>query len=306
MQLLFSKSALLIAGITYLIVIIVFAIGWFIPAGGGFLSFPRKSVATALAVLALIPVIIVSVLYIILYIKSSHVLIGYLVLTVGIIGVVGGTVFAIERITTAIQDRRMAEITKQQNVYINSTIAPVIKKAYPNAQFFVDRFGVVVRLGGYDYENQPIFDDEIMKWKAIKQDQVFDNYPYSIRVAYHFENTEDNFAGIHLSDFTLFYNKLGMSKAGIIYLTPIFQGHLNNYYSGFTIESTYYFSISIDKTLHSDEEPIEARLWQEFASINNINTELVGITVAYRHPDNPSNVRYYEVCQDRWFGGNNK
>jgi hypothetical protein len=301
MKLIFSKNAFIIAGITYLIIIAAYVIGVLLPTGNGFLALSRKNTAIMLTVLVSPFVVGISILSIIVCLKSKYVVIGYLILTIGVSGIAGGTIFAISKLINNSHNRQAAEKIKLQNDYVDDTIAAIIKNIYPNAQFNVDQFGVEVILNGYKYQNLPDSDNEISKWKNIKQSFNFDDYPYSIRVDYYFENTNDRFASLHLSDFSYNYYCTGMSKEGLEYLTPILHRFLSNHYDDFSIESGYSFNVKINKKLHSNDEPAEAVSWQEFVSTNGINTELVEIIVAYSQSENPPDIRYYEVRQDYWY-----
>ena len=290
-------------GITYVILLIAFVIGYNLPQKS-FIAIPvLGGVITTVMVLPFVTV--AGSLFIVYVLKSKNTLIGYLILAIGSYILVYGAVFAVGKMSDYVRIKRHSEERQKQNDYINSTIASVIKNIYPNAQFEMDRDTVAVNLGDYLYQDQPDFNDEIQKWKEIRLDSVFDNFPYGIRIEYHFENTKSNFASIHLDDFSLYYYPLGMSKEGLELLTPILHEYIGKRHINFEIDTDYSFTISIYKVLQSNEEPAEAEFWQEFIKINNINVELVKITVAYRNPEKTSNARYYEVHQDRWYGDSN-
>jgi len=304
MRNIFSKRTFVIAGITYFLIAVAYLIGLTVKMGNGFLALPRRVDATMLALLVTPFVVGLSIVYILVWIKSRHVLIGYLILTVVVSGVAGGTVFTINKLLNSVHDRQTAEKTQQQIDYVYGTIAPVILDKYPNAQFKMDQFGVVVNLDGYKYQAQPNPNDEIAKCIEMKQNPIFSNYPYNIRIDYYFENTNDNFASLFFDDYSFNYYCLGMSKEALEQLAAVLQEYLKNYHSDFIIESDYSISVSINQPLQSDDEAAETKLWHEFVRINDINTELVEITVAYRHPDNPSSARQYNVRQDRWYYDN--
>ena len=287
-------------GITYVILLIAFVIGYNLPQKS-FIAIP--ALGGVIATVIVLPfVTIAGSLFIVYALKSKNTLIGYLILAIGSYILVYGAVFAVEKMSDHVRIRRRSEERQKQNDYINNTIAQVIKISYPSAQFEMDRDTVVVNLGDYSYQDQPDFNDEIQKWKEIRQDSVFDGFPYGIRIEYYFKNTKSNFASIHLDDFSMYYYPLGMSKEGLELLTPILHEYIGKRHINFEIDSDYSFIITIYKVLQSNEEPAEAEFWQEFIKINNINIELVEIKVAYRNPEKTSFARYYEVRQDRWYG----
>jgi len=301
MKNIFSKSAIIIAGVTFFLLAVAYLIGLNVKTSNGFLALPRKVDAAILALLVSPFVIGLSIIYISVWLKSRHVLAGYLILTVVVCGVVIGTAFTINKLIHYANDRRVAEQTRQQNDYIQNTIAPIILSEYPNAQLYMDQFGVVVRLDGYTYQDQPDVNDEIARCIEMKQNPVFNDYPHRIRVDYYFENAGHNFASLNFDDYSFYYYCLGMSKVSLEQLAATLQVFLENYHSDFIIEFDYSLNISINLAWQSDYEIAEAKLWQEFVRINDINTELVEITAVYRHTDNASITRSYNVRQDLWY-----
>jgi len=292
----FSKRTFIITGITYTLVALAFLIGYVTHSGGGFISFGPSFSGMVLSLLATPFILIVSIIYIIAKKQNIiYVLVGYLILTVGVAGVGVGAVVARDRH----HEKQRQEMTRQDIAFIENTIGDDVRKIYPNAEFFMD-CDAVIRLGGFRYENQPDFDEEIAKWREITQSVSFRDFPHRISVRYYFENARDNFAFIRLSDFTLFYSPLGMSEDGFEYLTPILEDYLGDFHDDFSIQSDWHFYVTIYKELNSEDKSNEEEMWQNFVRLYGINTELVEIEVIYRPADTYEG-QYYDVRQCRWF-----
>jgi len=131
----FSKNALALAGITFFLLAAAYFIGLNVNVGNGFLALPRQVDGMIMALFASPFVVGLNIVYISVRLKSKHVLIGYLLLTVVASGVACGAAFAINKLSSNAHDRKTAENTRLQNDYVNDTIAPIILKEYPNAQF---------------------------------------------------------------------------------------------------------------------------------------------------------------------------
>ncbi|MCL1888921.1 MAG: hypothetical protein FWF99_00250 [Desulfovibrionaceae bacterium] len=294
-----------IVGITYLLTAAAFVTGYLSSGRGGF--FGPSFGGIALAVMAFPCIVLGGVFYIAFNIKQNRLLYiaGYLALTVG---VAGGYYIKDNYINHYIAKRRTQQKLdkiKRQTDYINSVIEDDVREIYPDAQIYTEypspiQYAVqqaFVKLSGYKYENPPNFDDEIAKWKEIKQ-KIPTDFPYPIAILYYFENAENNFAVLFLGDFTLRYNNRStLSEKTAEQLTQILKNHLGNYHTGFEIIYDYTFIVSI-KNLTNVDEPAETKLWQNFVRENNINTEIVNISVRYHMNDSTS--RRYDISDNRW------
>ncbi len=111
---------------------------------------------------------------------------------------------------------------KQKDEYISNSIGYEIRKVYPDAEFYWYYNYAIVKLGGYKFENQPVFNygnqsdygGEIAKWKKIKKyKKLFSNFPYKVKVKYYFENMENPFfVSLDIENFYLDYYINGVSK----------------------------------------------------------------------------------------------
>jgi len=98
MQIIFSKSAFIIAGITFFFALIAYVIGYFMSGSGSFLHIPIIQ-GVLLAGIVLSIVAVASILFIIFVLKSKYILIGYLILTIGGCIVVAGSFYAKEELS---------------------------------------------------------------------------------------------------------------------------------------------------------------------------------------------------------------
>jgi len=307
----FSKRTFIITGITYILVILVFLIGYFTYSGGGFFSFGPEFSGIALSLLATPFILGGSIIYIIVKKQNIiYVLIGYLILTVGIGSVSVGYVTERDRQREIHNRQQWQETTRQAIAFIENTIGEDVRRVYPDAEFYVQymsgygddiRWDAFIRLGGFRFGNQPNFDEEISNWREITQSASFRDFPHRISVRYYFENAQHSFASILLSNFTLRYFTLGMSGDGFAYLTPILEDYLSNFHDDFSIWTDWRFRVTIHKELSREDELNEEEMWQNFVRLHNINTELVEIVVSYRLYDVFAE-RFYNVSQNRWFG----
>jgi hypothetical protein len=163
------------------------------------------------APMVLLIAVIASCLFIILVLKSKYILIGYLILTIGGCILIIGAVFGPDRLSDYIYDRRER---RQIIAHINDTIAPIIKNIYPNAQFsasVIPTDTALVRLGGYVYQNQPDFDNELAIWRELMQNHIVQNFRYRISIEYRFKNTRRSFASMpELEDGSSIYYQMNL------------------------------------------------------------------------------------------------
>ena len=306
MKKLFSKKTLSVVAITYILLVIVYFIGYNLPSSGGssgIINLGPEFGAMVLTIIAFPIIIVGSLIYIGIKVRPiKYAIIGYLLLTVGVVAIfnVSDGIYANYQRNIGIEEaeKRLSEEEK----IIKNAIGSDILHVYPNAEFEYVLSGeaTVVKLGGYKYQNQPNFDEEISRWKELKEKPAIKNYKNRIMVQYYFENTEKFFARIHISDFTLYYSSLGMSEEGLVLLKSIMQTYLKEYYNSYDINYDYGFKVTIYKKLNSSDEKEAAKIWQNFIEINNINKEIVDITVTYNEP-NTYNSRYYDVRQESWY-----
>ena len=143
---------------------------------------------------------------------AKFVVIGYLILTVGVASVPIGISFY--------KNNEEKKEIKQKDEYISNSIGYEIRKVYPDAEFYWYYNYAIVKLGGYKFENQPVFNygnqsdygGEIAKWKKIKSTKAFSNFPYKVKVKYYFENMENPFVSLDIENFYLDYYINGVSK----------------------------------------------------------------------------------------------
>ena len=314
MRKIFSKRTFLIAGITYALVILAYFIGYFTHRGGGFLDFGPGFSGALSAAIATPFIIVGSIIFILICIflkkqKMKNVLIGYLILTVGVGGVSIGTPLAIGRHQEVARIRQWQEITEQDIEFIENAMGDEVRRTYPNAEFYVDYRGsfgdvvhrhAIIMLGGFKYENQPDFDEEVIKWMEIAQSESFRDFPHRLSVGYYFENMQRAFAYIRLRDYSIFYTSLGMSEDGFAYLTPLLEDYLSNFHDDFDIWTDSRFRVTIHKELSVEDEANEEEMWRNFVELHDINTELVIIEATYRFADSSGRLHYH-VRQNRWF-----
>ena len=310
----FSKRIFKIALVTYILVALAFFIGYVTYSGGSFVSFGPSFSGMALSFLATPFILIGSIIYIIAKKQTiAYALIGYLILTVGVGGVSISSVIARERReeVARVQQWQEWQITTRQAVeFVENAIGDDVWKVYPYAEFYVQylggygdniRWNVFIKLGGFRFEYQLDFDEEISNWREIVQSASFRNFPHRISVRYYFEDTRNHFASISLSSLTLSYSPLGMSEDGFVYLTLILEDYLSRFHDDFSIWADWQLWVEIYTELSYEDEASEEEMWQNFVELHNVNTELVQITALYRLCYVFAG-RTYDVGRHRWFG----
>jgi len=306
----FSKTTLKITGITYILIALIFFIGYITHTSGGIPNFGPIFSGMALS-LIFVPFIFISgIIYIIVKKQGvKHVLIGYLILTIGVGSISIGVLIIIESRREAASIQQWREATQKNIDFIQNSIGNDVWSVFPNAEFYMEnQFGsattrrAVIKLGGFSFENQPDFDAEITKWREIARSLSFINFPYRISVRYYFENAWNSFASIELRDFSLHYRPLGMTEDAFAYLTPLLKEYLRSFHDDFSIFTNWRFDVRIYKELNSEDELNEEVMWQNFVKLHNINIELVEIQVTYIIRDSFTGGRSYNISQQRWFG----
>jgi len=307
----FSKRTFIITKVTYILVALAFLIGYVTYSGGSFFSFGPSFGGIVLSFLATPFILIGSIIYIIAKKQNiAYVLIGYLILTVGVGSISISSVIARDRRNERARTQQWQETTRQAVDFVEDAIGVDVQMIYPNAEFYVQylggsgddtRWNAFIRLGGFRFENQPDFDEEISNWREIIQSASFSDFPHRISVRYYFEDTQHHFASISLSNLTLSYFPLGMSEDGFAYLTPILEDYLSRFHDDFSVRADWRFWVTIRKELSHEDELNEEEMWESFVRLHNINTELVGIEVSYRFCDVFAG-RSYNVHRRRWSG----
>jgi len=123
MEIMFSKNTFIIMGITYVILLIAFVIGYNLPQKS-FIAIP--ALGGVIATVIVLPfVTIAGSLFIVYALKSKNTLIGYLILAIGSYILVYGAVFAVEKMSDLVRIRGRSEERQKQNDYMNNTIAQV-------------------------------------------------------------------------------------------------------------------------------------------------------------------------------------
>lgn len=258
------------------------------------------------------PVMVIgSIIHINIMLKpiAKFVVIGYLILTVGVASVPIGISFY--------KNNEEKKEIKQKDEYISNSIGYEIRKVYPDAEFYWYYNYAIVKLGGYKFENQPVFNyenqsdygGEIAKWKKIKSTKAFSNFPYEVEVKYYFESMEIPFVSFDIKNFYLDYNKNGISKEVLENIKVKIQQQLYKYYDNDKINISYNNTIKvmINKKINTNtyEEKTTTERWKDFIKQNNINTDLVVIDVEYRDI-NTNSSRYYNVNRNKWSGSYNE
>ena len=313
-----------LAGITYFIVIAAYNHGYstWEDSGGGLLRFGPSWKGGTLAVLAagLIFTLIITFLVMTKGKNFKFLMIGYLILTIGVVCIVylfevvsDGMIqrYNDKKREATIAAKREANI-QEQIEFIDNTIGPVIRNYYPNAEFDLGEnyysntntinwpITTIIKLGGYKYDTQPNIDEEIEKWTEIKKDAAIENHPYNICIDYYFDNAEDFFIRLNFRNDSLEYNDRGMTKEGLEYITNILDAYLSGYHSDYQLNFDNDIRVVVYDARTSTEEPTESELWQKFIRDNNINTELVRFSVLYMDRIT-GETRGYDVQQDVWF-----
>lgn len=268
------------------------------------------------------PVMVIgSIIHINIMLKpiAKFVVIGYLILTVGVASVPIGISFY--------KNNEEKKEIKQKDEYISNSIGYEIRKVYPDAEFYWYYKYAIVKLGGYKFENQPVFNygnqsdygGEIAKWKKIKSTKAFSNFPYKVKVKYYFENMENPFVSLDIENFYLDYYINGVSKEVLENIKVKIQQQLYKYYDNDKFNISYYdndkinisynntIKVMINKKINTNtyEEKTTTERWKDFIKQNNINTDLVVINVEYRDL-NTNSSRYYNVNRNEWSGSYNE
>ena len=205
---------------------------------------------------------------------------------------------------------RHSRIQKETSIKINdieNTIADDIRREYSNVSFDfnTNMKTATIKLTGYTYDNQPDIEQELSKWRQLKNVDSIRNYPYDIIINYYFENTNRAFLFFRLDVMRPVYAADGMSKEGLEKVMNQIKEYLS-YEEG--LEYKVYHSlgsenidVDITKAVNTKElEDIEVTRWKNFVSENDINLELVPIHVYYYYPDNKFKFKSYDLRMDEW------
>ena len=304
MKKIFSARIFAIALITYLLTFVVFVVGAVTDKGGSFLDMPVV-VGFLIAVLYGFPVIVLlTCIYILIKVRPMTLIIGYLILTVGVYGIVYGAI----QLNNLSSMRQFQASQAEQSAYFESTIFPEIKKLFPKAEMGVGEGNLpAVKFVGYTYENLPDFDKEKEKLDEFKYNPVLQNQKYNFYILYFCENMEDNFANYRLTyvnDYGWHFKPYAMSNECNNQVIAYLKEYIGDKYVAYKItHEDDKIVVSTNNEISSDEEPAEAEYWQNFFVEKNVNIQLFDIKILYSKAGSNTVTRIYDpffVEKERW------
>ena len=307
----FNKQTLAAAAISYLLVGLSFVYGLIAWSPGGWLNFGRMASGILLVIMVTPFVILLGIIIVAVWRKSLFAVIGFLIISFGTWGVLGGTFLVggiVSQYRAQVSFRQRAAFLEERMNLIEETIAPVIRQFYPDVEFDTGEFGQFtdvtrVRLSGFTWENQPDFDREIETWRHIMQYSTLRQYPNRIRVAYFFEDTpRHSFASFGTQEFDVRFSSRGMSEEGFEIVKSQFIEYLNGYDDEFDVMIfSNALRVTIYRRIEPDEEEYETIRWQRFLEEHNINTGIANINVHYRIPGTTlGSTRFIQLDLLRW------
>ena len=305
MKKIFSAKIFVIALFTYLFTFIVFVIAAMGDPGGSFLDMPLV-VGLIVAIRYGFPVIvIITIVYILVKVRPKTLLIGYLILTVGVFGVVYG----------AIQLRNLSNMNDfykrqaEKSSYFESTIFPEIEKMYPEAELGLSE-GILPAaiLTGYTYDTLPDFEEEREKWDALKHNPVLMNQKYNFCIEYYCKNMDKSFANFRLSDnkddYDWYFKTYGMSEECDNKVISKLKEYIGDKYPSYTINNEDdKIVVSTNMRITNEEEPAEAEYWQNFFTEKAVNIQLFDIKILYHKAGEYNKTKIYDpffVDKERW------
>ena len=186
-----------------------------------------------------------------------------------------------------------AEQDQLRENFIN-TLRTLFAELYPDGEFVQDPYQPIlhsVNLYGFTYDNQPDFDYERERLMLLKQNPIFIDRGYDFSVDFYFEGADLPFVSFHFRSMDnnddWHFNAGGMTEDAFNQVIEKMNEYIADRYSDYSIsiKDGSMIVVAVNEVIDREEEPNEAEFWQNFMEMNDINRDLVQITVLFHMPD---------------------
>jgi len=208
-----NKKIVITSIITICLIILSYFLGYYLDSDcSDFLCFKPKQIGVMYMILFTPIIVLIGSIYLSTHAKKEDKHPGIKYISIILVSlVIISLVFMVQnKIDRRRADNEKKEIYSIDNKYINAEIPEIIHEEYPKAIVHKDYDDngiekIFVDLKDYSKNNKPNLDNELNKWKTIKEKDAIKNSKFDIVINYYYENDREPFAYILLDKLKVVY-----------------------------------------------------------------------------------------------------